>query len=183
MALGISICVNIGEALGIDEKRALYHKIFRHRVANGIPTKITVQGYSMVPFFFPGDVVRIDKFPGIAEIGDIIVFRNGTQLVIHRVVTLKDDYILTKGDNNTWFDEPIFSGSVIGIYSPECTSWFYRLLSTIIGFLSRCHGLLYNGRHANDMNVSGRRVCATFGGILGKTVSYLNYLTRTCLLL
>jgi signal peptidase len=67
---------------------------------------ITVHGHSMEPTYQPGDLVLLDTeiSPSVA---DIIVFRipanepGAGQLVVHRIVGLRDDgTYVTKGDNS-----------------------------------------------------------------------------------
>jgi signal peptidase len=61
---------------------------------------------SMEPVFYSGDVVIVRKTdPGTLKESDIIAFRNGTSVITHRIVGVKDleagaKQFTTKGDNN-----------------------------------------------------------------------------------
>ena len=57
---------------------------------------VTVAGTSMTPFLDPGDTVFLDLPNGAVEKGDVILFRRmGGQYVLHRVVGIGDDGILS----------------------------------------------------------------------------------------
>lgn len=51
------------------------------------------------------------------HVGDIVVFENDKSLVglsVHRIISLKKDFIITKGDNNNFQDHPIDRTKIIG---------------------------------------------------------------------
>ena len=60
-----------------------------------------------------GDAVLI-KLNGNYEVGDIVTYKNGNDFITHRVVSIDDDYIITKGDNNNVNDNPIDKSLVVG---------------------------------------------------------------------
>ena len=79
------------------------------------PPYVVVSSYSMFPTLFPGDLVVVNKWVGQVEVGDVVVYRvpEGARppfkpgsLVIHRVVAIRGDQIITKGDNNPVPDQP-----------------------------------------------------------------------------
>ncbi|HDN75720.1 MAG TPA: signal peptidase I [Acidilobales archaeon] len=79
-----------------------------------------VEGTSMEPLLQTGDIVIVTKV-NIKDIkpGDVIVYEKyrGTY-VIHRVMEVKVSngrvIIITKGDNNSYYDPPITSEKIIG---------------------------------------------------------------------
>ena len=60
-----------------------------------------------------GDIIIVKLNEPFQE-NDIITFQENHYLVTHRVREIKDDYIITKGDNNNTEDEPITKEDVIG---------------------------------------------------------------------
>ncbi|MBU0511046.1 MAG: S24/S26 family peptidase [Chloroflexi bacterium] len=76
---------------------------------------IPVKGTSMYPSLRPGDVTLIvhgyEKF----RAGDILVYRSGDQVVIHRFLRwLPDGTLLMAGDNRQFVDTPIPVSAVLG---------------------------------------------------------------------
>lgn len=73
---------------------------------------------SMWPALKEGDLVFIRGVKEISEIkvGDIIVFSNETSnsLTIHRIISIKEGVITTKGDANKTDDNPISFDKVVG---------------------------------------------------------------------
>ena len=60
-----------------------------------------------------GDAVLI-KIDSDYKVDDIVTYKNGNDFITHRVVSIEDDYIITKGDNNNVNDNPIDKGLVVG---------------------------------------------------------------------
>lgn len=69
---------------------------------------------SMEPVLSVDDLVFIRKTQDV-EVGDIIVYQSGHQLIIHRVIETDGDTFLTKGDANNVADEPVNRSSVKGV--------------------------------------------------------------------
>lgn len=69
----------------------------------------TVTSGSMRPTFSPGDVAVTQAVPvGSLKVGDVIVFvppGGGTEAVIHRIVSLDQNVVKTRGDANS-VDDP-----------------------------------------------------------------------------
>lgn len=72
---------------------------------------------SMEPTFSKDDLIFIKKTNNI-DIGDIVVYQSNNSLVVHRVVSIDDDVVTTKGDANniedSSFDKSAIKGVVIG---------------------------------------------------------------------
>ncbi len=72
---------------------------------------------SMWPVLNEGDLVFIQGVPRESlVVGDVIVFRNegGPGFTIHRIVTLGEDKLTTKGDANFDNDPPVKYQNVVG---------------------------------------------------------------------
>lgn len=82
----------------------------------GQPHYIPVQGESMLPFLRAGDEVLVAHRYHDIRRGDIVVFRIGDKLIIHRVLQIDGHTgrITTGGDNTTRFDDPVTHADIIG---------------------------------------------------------------------
>lgn len=76
---------------------------------------LTVISNSMAPLLERGDLVTLSKlnFETLKK-GDIITLTQREALTTHRVVTVTNEEIATKGDCNFLLDEPITFSQVIG---------------------------------------------------------------------
>lgn len=82
----------------------------------GYITLAVVEGTSMEPTLQSGDLVVVVKKVSFGDIavGDIIVYRRGGTLIIHRVIRVEDDALIAKGDNNWLPDPPVRFQAVVG---------------------------------------------------------------------
>lgn len=111
----LSIC---GMILGLN----LYQLNANRLVGNQLPMPFgygaaVVLSGSMEPEFSKGDLIFVKETLEYAE-NDIVVFQDGSTLVVHRIIEIDDEKITTKGDANNVADEPItqemIKGEVIG---------------------------------------------------------------------
>lgn len=91
-------------------------KIIKDFYPFGIKTAIVVTG-SMEPTLKINDFVIMKK-PKEIKVNDIISFKqnNTTNEVLHRVIKINNNEIVTKGDANNIEDEPIDIDQVTGVY-------------------------------------------------------------------
>jgi signal peptidase I len=80
---------------------------------------LPVHGISMLPLLHEGDNILISHDLSSVRRGDILVFQQADGLVAHRVVRIlkQPDHAqiyLTKGDNCSRFDYPLFEPEVLG---------------------------------------------------------------------
>ncbi|MCD8363981.1 MAG: signal peptidase I [Lachnospiraceae bacterium] len=90
----------------------------RNLVGNQLPMPFgygvaVVLSGSMEPVLSVDDLVLIRETQDI-QIGDIIVFQSGSELIIHRVVAIDGTAVQTKGDANNTADSPITLSDVKG---------------------------------------------------------------------
>jgi|FLOH01.1.fsa_nt_gi hypothetical protein len=85
----------------------------RKNLNDGEVKTIDFQGYSMYPSIKPNS--KIDIVKKSFSVGEIVVFEDKNQLVCHRIVSLKDDKVVTKGDHMTVSDRPILRRQIIGV--------------------------------------------------------------------
>lgn len=68
---------------------------------------------SMVPYLNINDYILVKKSNDYKE-GDVITYTSGETYVTHRIVSITDENIVTKGDANNTMDEPITKDNIIG---------------------------------------------------------------------
>jgi signal peptidase I len=88
---------------------------------------MTVVSSSMWPKLSRGDIVFVKKTT-VAEIkvGSVIVFRHEQGLAVHRVISLDEWNITTKGDANPVADTPILYSDVVGRV-PAIGTWLLKI--------------------------------------------------------
>jgi signal peptidase I len=71
----------------------------------GQASYVLVNGISMEPGFHGGDLAIVKAAPSY-NVGDIITYSDPTlkEYVIHRIIGVKQDRYVLKGDNNSWVD-------------------------------------------------------------------------------
>jgi signal peptidase I len=86
--LVILFCVFLAYGTGINNR---FYKL------------MVVTSGSMVPVFYPGDLICIVRMdPNKAKVGDIVIFKTDEGVLTHRIVAIKaDGEIVTKGDANS----------------------------------------------------------------------------------
>jgi signal peptidase len=104
----------LGLLLGIN----FYNWNAKNLVGNRMPMPFgygicVVLSGSMEPVLAVDDLVFIRETQDIA-VGDIIVYQSGQELIIHRVVGLDGQMVVTKGDANNVADEPFDLSAVKG---------------------------------------------------------------------
>lgn len=156
-----------------DQK--IYEIILIKRIQSNIPTRINVRGYSMVPFFFPEDKINIDKCERSVNIGDVVLFYIGSQLVVHRVVNIMEEWLLTKGDNNTWFDDRIHKRDILGIFVSDHSFISQHFISVIVGYLSFLHGKIH--QYQSDKFLI-TRICSFGESSIKLTMEFLGKILR-----
>lgn len=74
----------------------------------------TIVGTSMLPLLKEHrDTVIIEKITAPLRKYDVVLFRRGKQLVLHRIVKIQKGYFLIRGDNCT-HGEKVYEGQIIG---------------------------------------------------------------------
>ena len=68
---------------------------------------------SMEPEFSTGDMIVVKETEDF-DIYDIVVYKSGSSLVVHRIVGIGAEKVVTKGDANNTEDEPITRADVLG---------------------------------------------------------------------
>ena len=83
-----------------------------------------INGISMEPNYHTGDLALVRQAPAY-QVGDIVTYHDARMNanIIHRIIDIKEDHFILKGDNNSWIDgyQPI-SDEILGklwIYLPK----------------------------------------------------------------
>ena len=80
-------------------------------------TPYVVKTDSMQPILKPGTVIYIDVNDQNFQEGDIITFNKSGVLITHRVISIKGNQVITKGDNNIENDKfEVYESDIIGKY-------------------------------------------------------------------
>lgn len=81
--------------------------------------RLRVWGESMLPSVWPGDVLTLKRCrPEQLERGDIVLYRRGERLFIHRVTSIQEAggevWVVTQGDATPHSDPPVAASEVLG---------------------------------------------------------------------
>ena len=83
--------------------------------ATGRCSTVPVQGYSMWPLLLPGDVAWVVHGRQGLRVGDIVAYRLGELLVIHRLLRRQHaGMLLLAGDNQLLADRPVPLHAALG---------------------------------------------------------------------
>lgn len=109
------------------DERTLFNKVLEFNLRCTGSLWINVEGISMRPILKSGNRVEIHKKEKY-EIGDVVVFRDGDNMIVHRIIKYTADHIITKGDNVCYSDLPVSPSDILGkVISIEKTSRVYNM--------------------------------------------------------
>lgn len=108
------LLVICGIILGIN----IYHINAANLVGNKLPMPFgygmaVVLSGSMEPTYSINDLIVVKEIEEY-QIGDIVVFQDVYDLVVHRIVAISGDEIQTQGDANNMMDEPVMVSTIKG---------------------------------------------------------------------
>ena len=89
---------------------------------------------SMEPAIHENDLVFVSASDHY-DVGDVVVYQDGTMLVIHRIIAIDGDTITTKGDANNASDEPVKLDSVKGkmTFRIPYIGFIFKYIKTVPG--------------------------------------------------
>lgn len=108
------LLILMGIVLGIN----LYLANARNIAGNQLPMPFgmgaaVVLSGSMEPNLSKGDLIFVQRTEPL-QLEDIIVYQSGSSLIVHRIVSMYGDTIVTQGDANNVPDEPISTSQIKG---------------------------------------------------------------------
>ena len=134
----IILLVLCGTVLGLNVYTANAHRL----LGNSLPTPFgygaaVVLSGSMEPTFSKGDLIMVRETETY-QVNDIVVFQDQNSLVVHRIIAIDGDTIITQGDANDAPDPP----STIDTLKGRVLFWIpyvgeiVNLIKTPIGTIS-----------------------------------------------
>lgn len=111
---------------------------------------IRIEGYSMSPLLRPGDAVLITYGDSSLHRGDILIYRRGGCLVVHRLLGWQGDgSLLLAGDNELRLDESVAPAAVLGRAVAICARGRqYRAGDWRVSLMTRWILLMARARHS-----------------------------------
>lgn len=114
-------------------------KIFKNFYPFGIKTAIVLTG-SMEPTLNINDFVILRELKGRVNVNDIVSYKRPDEKneVLHRVVSVDKNIVITKGDANNKEDDPIDVMQITGVYVRKV-----KYLGKIIAFFTKPLGVSF----------------------------------------
>lgn len=91
---------------------------------------------SMEPTFSKGTLLIVRESNDI-DVGDIVVYQSQGELIVHRVVEVDQESVVTKGDANNVCDEPFVRSQVKGI-----VCFYIPFLGTLLSIFKTPIGII-----------------------------------------
>lgn len=101
----------------------------------GYGSAVVLSG-SMEPELSVNDVIIVHE-DNNDKIGDVVVYQNGSELIVHRIIDIDNETITTKGDANNTPDEPINKKNIKGT-----VVFTIPFLGIIVNFLKSTVGVI-----------------------------------------
>ena len=102
----------------------------------GVGAAVVLSG-SMEPELSVGDLLIIAERENY-DVGDIVVYQDAGMLITHRIISVEDDEIVTKGDANNTQDRPIsreqIKGKVVAVI--PLIGYLVNVMKTPVGTLA-----------------------------------------------
>ena len=113
-ALRLILLVICGAVLGVNVYLANANSLVGNKMPMpfGYGASVVLSG-SMEPEFSKGDLIVVAESESYG-IDDIVVFQDGASLVVHRIIEMDGDKVITQGDANNVADEPIEISAIKG---------------------------------------------------------------------
>lgn len=116
--LTVILVLLVGLLVSYNLYKFICTKILKQDIATiGGCTALEVVSGSMEPTLHIGDMIVINTKAKDYDVGDIVTFydKEGS-FVTHRIVSIDEEKMVTKGDNNNKLDEPTERDKIIGKY-------------------------------------------------------------------
>ena len=99
----------------------------------GVGASVVLTG-SMEPTLKANDLVFVAEQEDY-KVDDIVVYQSSNQLIIHRIISIADDKVITKGDANNTSDDPITKDQIKGryVFRIPLIGFVFKILKTVPG--------------------------------------------------
>ena len=99
----------------------------------GVGASVVLTG-SMEPTLKVNDLVFVAEQEDY-KVDDIVVYQSSNQLIIHRIISITDDKVITKGDANNTSDDPITKDQIKGryVFRIPLIGFVFKILKTVPG--------------------------------------------------
>ena len=99
----------------------------------GVGASVVLTG-SMEPTLKANDLVFVAEQDDY-KVDDIVVYQSSNQLIIHRIISIADDKVITKGDANNTSDDPITKDQIKGryVFRIPLIGFVFKILKTVPG--------------------------------------------------
>ncbi len=93
----------------------LFLNISAELLGSGYSIEFQATGNSMHPTIKDGEMITVQPLP-ISDIkaGDVVLYRNQTGVIAHRVVRVERDQLILRGDASQTFDAPVDAHQILG---------------------------------------------------------------------
>lgn len=105
----------LGVILGVNAYLANANNLLGNKLPMpfGYGAAVVLSG-SMEPTFSKDDLIFVKKTDDIS-VGDIVVYQSGNELIVHRIISISKDMVVTQGDANNVSDPPFEKSAVKGV--------------------------------------------------------------------
>lgn len=84
--------------------------------SDGMPLYFEIASDSMNPVLRKGDkVTAVKKDVSDLKVGEVVVFRQNSKYILHRIVKIDNFVVVTAGDNLRKYDPPISLFDIVGV--------------------------------------------------------------------
>jgi hypothetical protein len=71
-------------------------------------------GNSMRPCICHGDRLHVELHPARLRLGDVLIWQHQGRLIAHRLVAIRGEDLLLRGDANLVYDPPVLKSKIVG---------------------------------------------------------------------
>lgn len=97
-----AISESVLDALAVFQRRTGQQQVMR------------MIGNSMRPCIRHGDRLHVELRPAIFRLGDVLIRRHKGRFIAHRLVAVRGEELILRGDANLVYDPPVLKNQVVG---------------------------------------------------------------------
>ena len=98
----------------MNTKNSIADTVFDLWQENDKESQLKLSGHSMTPVIKNGDWLTLKHNKNDIKVGSIIAYRREQKIIVHRVIKMQAQSLITKGDFNYHLDEAVDIKNVIG---------------------------------------------------------------------